>query len=425
MSGVDFRPFRAWRYATNRVELGQVIAPPYDVISPGEQSALYERSPYNVIRLILGKEPDFHEEAARRWKAWTGEGILTQEARPAFYLYEQTFMHPVVPRSMRRLALVGTLKLETPGAVLAHETTFAGPKQDRLLLFERTQTNLSPIFGLYPNSKGLLLPLCRAQSEKPVLFEARDSAGVLHRGWAIEQEEDQKKIREALKDEKILIADGHHRYETALEYQKERRQKSPEAASEAPFDFALTALVALEDEGLLVLPTHRIVRTLGTLFKEELLSRLRPYFDLIPVPERELFSRLSAESPKEKVFGGFFGASGNFLLRLKDLGAIRKFLPKEKPPIWYETEANLLTSLIIRTLWNPPAEKYAEWIGYTHSWEEAARAVREGGAEASFLMRSPKVEAIRELAQAGERMPQKTTYFYPKLADGLFFYHLG
>ncbi len=423
--GIDFRPFQAWRYEGKRVDLSQVIAPPYDVISPAEQETLYKNSPFNVIRLILGKEANFHDEASRHWDEWTRQGILAQDKRPAFYLYEQTFAHPWSKRAMKRTALVGALKLEAPESVLAHEATFAGPKKDRLLLFEKTQTNLSPIFGLYQNSKKLLGPLGSSYRNQPTLFEARDSAGTLHRGWAIEREEDQRTIRDALSREKVLIADGHHRYETALEYRKEMRKARPNAPPEAPFDFVLMALVAFEDEGLLVLPTHRMIRSFGALPKQEFLNRLRNYFELKSQPEGELFKALEAAPSQEKVFGGLFGEAGTFLLRLKDPALIRKFLPEGKPAVWYETEANLLTSFVIQTLWKPSSEEYLDSVQYTHSWEEAAQAVREGKVEASFLMRAPKVERVRQLAEVGERMPQKTTYFYPKLADGLFFYHLG
>ena len=146
----DFRPFRAWRYSPE-ADLSKVIAPPYDVISPAEREALYAQSPFNVVRLIFGKEPDFYDEAGRRWKDWRARKILTQDMRPAFYLYEQSFRHPLTQRALRRTAAVGVLKLEEPGAVFRHETTFEGPKKDRLSLLEKVEANLSPVFGLYPD----------------------------------------------------------------------------------------------------------------------------------------------------------------------------------------------------------------------------------------------------------------------------------
>ena len=420
--GLDFRPFKAWRYHPDRVSLSQVLAPPYDVISPKEQEALYSRSPYNVVRLILGKESDFYHQARERWQAWSREKILVQDPTPAFYLYEQVFRHPWDSRLLKRLAVVGTLKLEEPGSVLRHEATFEAPRKDRLQLLERTQTNLSLIFGLYQDSKKRLAALFSKIQTGPLLFQAEDDQGLNHHAWAIQKEEDQKLIHEALFRQKILIADGHHRYETALEYRRQMREKFP-VSGEAPFDFVMMAIVAFEDEGLLVLPTHRILRSLGFHSHSSFLEKLQGAFDLFSYPEKQLFSELSQRPDSEKVFGGFFGEAGNFLLRLKNLEAVRPLLPQDKPAIWYETEANLLNAFVLGRLAGLSEEASREGIGYTRSWEEAAESVRQGKAQAAFLMRAPKIQKIYEFAETGERMPQKTTYFYPKLASGLFFYH--
>ena len=422
---IDFRPFQAWRYGKAQIRLNDVIAPPYDVISPSEQEILYARSPFNVVRLILGKEPNFYEHARQSWEEWTHKGILVQDSRPAFYLYEQVFNHPWDLRPLRRLALMGILNLDASGSVLPHEHTFSGPKRDRLLLLQKTQTNLSPVFGLYPNSTGLMPKLLSFYRDKPFLFQASDAQGVIHQGWAIEREEEQKAINEALASQKILIADGHHRFETAVEYRRQMREKFPNAPKEAPFDFVMMALVGFDDPGLLVLPTHRILHSLGRHSKKEFLEGLRNYFELLPCPEEKIGSELERRSRQEKVFGGIFGKEGSFLLRLKDQEAARKSLPSGKPKAWYELEANLLTHLVFDILWGVSGEERQGLIEYTRSWEEVTQAVREGRAEAGFLMRAPEVRTIRELADFGERMPQKTTYFYPKLASGLFFYHHG
>lgn len=420
---IDFRPFQAWRYHPTQVVLDHVIAPPYDVISSEEREVLYQKSPFNVVRLILGKETDFYDEAARRWQAWTQKGVLVQDRRPAFYLYEQTFRHPWDGRSLRRAALVGILKLDSPESVLAHERTFSAPKKDRLLLLEKTRANLSPIFGLYQNSSKSLSDLFSSYQKKPALFQAPGEQGSLHRGWAIEGEEEQKLIHQALAREKILIADGHHRFETALEYRRQMREKFPKAPPDSPFDFVMTALVGFSDGGLLVLPTHRILCSLGPASKKEFLGRLKQSFDFLPAPENELFSMMNEQPRNELVFGGLFGEEGNFLLKLKSLDATRSSLPRGKPDLWYENEANLLTYFVFEHLWGVSGEAAQGLIEYTRSWEEAAQAVRQGKAAAAFLMRSPNVAEVLELAERGERMPQKTTYFYPKLASGLFFYH--
>lgn len=419
----DFRPFRAWRYHPGRTRLDQVIAPPYDVISPAEQETLYAKSPHNVVRLILGKEPDFYQQASRRWQEWSREGILAQDEVSALYLYEQIFSHPSNGLPLRRLAVVGLLKLEEPGAVFRHEATFEGPKRDRLSLLEGTQTNLSPVFGLYEDSGKSVAGLLELYRRSQPLFEAKDDQGVLHRGWAITKLQDQNRIREALHRGKILIADGHHRYETAMEYRREMRKKFPDASPEAPFNFVMMALVESKDKGLLVLPTHRILRSLAPLTRKVFLERLGRHFDFFPHREEELFKVLEAHAQSEKVFGGLFGREGSFLLRLKGLEAIRVSLPQGKPPVWYEIEANLLNHFMFDKLWGVSEEKRLALVEYTRSWEEAARKVREEKAEAAFLMRAPTVDTVRKLAYAGERLPQKTTYFYPKLASGLFFYY--
>ena len=395
---LDFRPFQAWRYNSSKVEAGQVIAPPYDVISNADQEALYAQSPHNVIRLILGKEPQFHDRAARLWQDWTQEGTLIQDPRPAVYLYEQSFKHPLNSQRLTRSALVGILKLEEPGAVFRHEATFDAPKKDRMLLLEKTRTNLSPLFGLYRDSSRLK-PIFQSAKKQNPISEARDFQDVFHRLWAVERPEDQKLIHETLVSERILIADGHHRYETALEYQRRMREKFPDPSGEAPFDFVMMALVATDDPGLLVLPTHRIVRSIPS--EKEFLDRLYQNFEFTPYPDEKIFQTLSVQSKKEKVFGLIL-KKGSFLIRLKDT---------QEPS--HPIEATVLSRFI------------SGQIEYTRFSDEAVQAVRRKEAAAAFLMRAPEVDTIRQLAYSGQRMPQKTTYFYPKLASGLLFYHHG
>lgn len=418
----DFRPFQAWRYEPRREEISRVLAPPYDIISSPEQNALYQRSPYNVVRLTLGREANFYDEAARRWREWREQGILVQAKRPAFYLYQQTFKHPVTGRLFVRTAVVGILKLENSSAVLRHEATFSGPKQDRTRLLEKTRANLSPIFGLFPDSQKALAFIVEATEGQPAFFEASEEDGTLHRGWAVEGESEQEKIHALIAQNRILIADGHHRYETSLEYRNAMRKKFPGTPADAPFDFVLTALVAFEDPGLVMLPTHRVLRSLGPSSKEKFLERLKEHFDCVLCSGETLAAELERRPKSEKVFGAVFAGKESFLLRLRDPDSIRKFLPEGKPALWYEVEANLLNHFIFEVLWGLPESERRDLIEYTHASGEALERVQAGTGEAAFLLRSPEVREVHQLAEAGEKMPQKTTYFYPKLADGLFFY---
>ena len=424
ISTLDFRPFAAWRYHSGAVQIGQVIAPPYDVISPAEREILYAKSPYNVVRLILGKEPNFYDHAALCWQEWSQKGVLTQDQTPAIYLYEQAFKHPLDGRPFSRLALVGILKLDESGPVLRHEATFDAPKRDRLMLLEKTKTNLSPIFGLYQNAKSFQT-VFSAYRPTPPLFETQDDQGITHRGWAIQNQADCETIRKALADQKILIADGHHRYETALEYQRRMHEKSPDPSGEMDFDFVMMALVASDDPGLLVLPTHRIVKSLSPYSEKEFLEHLSEFFKLTSCSDEEALTALNKNGVKPNVFAGVFGNAGSLLFEFNHLKSAAKFLPQNKPPVWYEVDANLLMNLVFHGLMGVAPEKKQSLIEYTRSSEEAIRAVRQRRAEAAFLLQTPQVDTIRQLAYAGERMPQKTTYFYPKLASGFFFYHHG
>ena len=421
---LDFKPFQAWRYDPNRVKLDEAVAPPYDVISPEERETLYRKSPFNVVRLILGKETNFYETAAGHWQKWSREGILVQDKAPTIYLYEQSFQHPWDSKPLSRLALVGILRLDESGGVLRHEATFDAPKRDRLELLKKTKTNLSPIFGLYQNSQKMR-NLFSAFQKKPPLFQAHDGEGVSNRVWAVQELKDQKLIQETLASEKIMIADGHHRYETALEYQKQMRLQSQNTSNDNAFDFVMMALVGEDDPGLLVLPTHRIVRSLEICTEEELLRQLKGYFDFFPCSEKEIFPALLRRFAHEKVFGVIFQTQGSYLIQLKNQDEARKVLPEGKPPLWYEIEANLLTYLVFNVLWKATPQRRQDLVVYTRSSDEAIQAVHHRKAQVSFLLRSPEVDTIRKLAYAGEHMPQKTTYFYPKLASGLLFYHHG
>lgn len=421
----EFRPFRAWHYEPRRVTLGRVIAPPYDVISPEERELLYQKDPLNVVRLILGKEPDFHDRAALRWREWSRKGVLVNDSVPAYYLYQQTFQHPLTSRTLKRTAVIGTLKLEESGTVLPHEATFSGPKRDRLLLLEKTHCNLSPIFGLVPDPRKALTALGKECEEKAPLLEAGEEEGTTHRVWALQDKKNQDAIHRLVAEEKILIADGHHRYETALEYRRRKRQKLTGAPPEAPYDFVMMALVGFQDEGLLVLPTHRLLRSLAPWSDREFLERLKEHFEVRPVPADQLFQTLEDQPVREKVFGIAFRKKEGYLLRLKNLNCVKKNLSIKKPDLWYEVEANLLNHFVFDKIWGLSEEKRREKIEYTHLAGEAVQKVEEGGAEAALLLRSPQLALIQELADLGEKMPQKTTFFYPKLASGLFFYYHG
>ncbi len=433
---LDFRPFRAWRYDPKKNAPASVIAPPYDVISPAEQKALYAQSPYNCVRLILNEEePGDHEQRNRYTRArdffqdWQRQGILVREPAPAFYFYEQEFRHPITGSAQKRAALLGLLKLEPfeKGIVIGHENTLAGPKQDRRRLLESTRTNFSAVFGLHEDAEGQILEAAwKAAKDRPVM-EASDEKGVGHRLWVLKDPRDTEKIRFAMSSRKVYIADGHHRYQTALDYARRRRlEENPPAGQDQPYDFVLAALVAFQDPGLAVLPTHRILLPYGGWDEVKTLEVLKKYFELEPAPPAQLKKwveeDMTPESSQNRTRFGFVTSKASFLLSLRDFKAVRERMPAGTSETAARLDVNVLAHFVFADLLNLPSEKWEAQLRFTRYADEALEKVRSGEAAAAFLLWPPKAEVLREMGKTGELMPQKSTYFYPKLASGLVFY---
>ncbi len=428
---LDFKPFCAWRYDPQRVSMQEVIAPPYDVISPAEQSDLYDRSPFNCVRLILNRIETTDTEISNRYtrardffKNWRDQGVLIQEKEPAFYLYRQGFTDPSTGVFRNRIALLGLLKLEELGSgpVIPHEKTLSRPKEDRRKLLEATHTNFSPVFGLFNDPQGNMAALYKKCENESVLFEMEDSKGVHHGVWTVSQSETVKQIRNLLKDKKIYIADGHHRYQTALEFAAKQRQTTQGSHGDLPSDYVLMALVEFHDPGLILLPIHRIVQTFKHFNEEAALKALQPYFRTEEKTRDQLETVLSKPGADTVQFGLIFGKRA-YLLTLSDLESAKKQLPKGKSEIWYKLDVNILSHLIFETLWRLPQDQWESKIKYTASFKEATDAVRQKGVAASFVMKPKTVEVLEKVGAFRELMPQKSTYFFPKLPSGLVFYH--
>jgi uncharacterized protein (DUF1015 family) len=389
------RPFRAVRYDAARVGgLRDVIAPPYDVISAAEQASLYDRSAYNVVRLILARETPRAEAAARALADWVGKGVLARDAEPALYLYRQTFHVPGLGERTRE-GVLGRLRLETfaSGGVRPHERTFPGPKADRLALLRATGGYLSPIFGLYAGAGASLREVFAEAAAAPPLEDVRDSGGETHRVWRIDDPQPIARIEAALASESILIADGHHRYETALNH---RDEGGP--------DHVLAYLADMHDSGLVILPTHRLVRGALPMDAAALAARLREVFVVTQKP---------ANTPR--VPGEIDCILPDRQLRLRALPAAFARLESLPTPL-----RSLDVTLFQRAILEPILGLDTHGLAFTHDDAEAIAAVpRE--ASAAFLVNPPTIDAVRAVCLAGEVMPEKSTYFYPKLADGLVF----
>jgi uncharacterized protein (DUF1015 family) len=415
----DVRPFEAIRYAP-ATDLSRALCPPFDTISPEEQRRLYDLSPVNAVRLELPvADGDPYQSAARTLQAWLSDGFLVRDEGPAFYVFQQEFRHG--GGTYRRTVLFARLRLEPweRGVVLPHERTFRAPKEDRMKLLRALRLNTSPVFLMYADPRQEIAPLLtRALSERPAA-EFAGAQGLSQRLTRVEDPDLTAAISGGLSGEKLYIADGHHRYETALAF----RDESAGAAGERPEDFALAALAAVSDPGLLVLPIHRLVSIDLPLARA--LDSLRPLFDIDMRPSLHgLLADMAARGETANVFGlAVHGSPDLYLLTLRDPEAAGHYLPPERSPAWRRLDAAIANHVIlggvlglseghmedIRTVW------------YSEDAEAAVAEVRSGRAGCALLLNPLPPPRVLAVADAGERMPQKSTFFYPKIPTGLVF----
>jgi len=406
-------PFRAVRYAVS--DLKPCVAPPYDVIAPPEREQL-RQFPYNVTHLTL---PDDHERAAQLWQDWQAQAILQADPLPAMYLLEQEFAHPSTRETCRRLALVCLLALEEyeAGVVLPHENTQAHVKEDRLRLLRATRANLEPIYGLI---EGNLLPLLKSLAETvPALVEVEYTDGV-HRLRRIEDSATVQHLVAHARPARIWIADGHHRYETCLRYRREQRAAEGDPPQLRPYDWLMIALTPLDDPGVVILPTHRVVAQASAQVLMQLPEHLAQWFDIQPCSAQQVMPTLHAGIGR-RGFAVVMQGERAFVAWLKEGITTEALVPTEHSVTYRRLDVTLLQSLVLEPLFGITYQhlERAEGIRYTRDEEEAIRWVRRGEASVAFLLNPPSVQEVREIALSGEKMPPKSTYFYPKLLSGL------
>uniref|UniRef100_A0A7C2IZM9 DUF1015 domain-containing protein n=1 Tax=Ammonifex degensii TaxID=42838 RepID=A0A7C2IZM9_9THEO len=421
----EITPIRGYRYSTRIPDPAAVIAPPYDVIDQPAQQLFYARHPYNIIRLEYGAAlpedsatNNRYTRAAELFKQWRKEGVLVEENQPALYLYEQTFT--VDGRRRTRRGFFCGLKLEPYGAnILPHEETLPAAKADRLALLSACRAQFSPIFGLYSDPaqrlNRLLTSICR---DEPV-YAFTDDEQQAHRLWVVTDTETITTVKTFLANQRVFIADGHHRYETALKYRAQRRAAGAPSGI-APYDWTLTLLVNIYDPGLVILPTHRLVKTPPDFALADFLAAAGSLFTIQKAEKRRLLS------PSGKYAFGLHTRNEGFILTLKKGLDPAEIIGADKPPVWKRLAVNVLHALLLeKHLGISESECAAEnRIGYTHSPAEALALVKNGTWDLAFFIGPPEITEVIAVAEAGEKMPQKSTYFYPKVPTGLVIYSL-
>lgn len=422
----EMRPFRGLRYDPARSgPLDRVIAPPYDVISAAQQAALYAASPYNVVRLEYGQEQGEQRYAAAAHKiaAWRRDGVLTEEPQPALYLYEQRFQRG--GSAYRRRALLGRVRIEpfAAGIIRPHEFTLSGPKEDRLRLLGATHTQVSPVYCLYRADAGDPLASLELNEATTGAVSAVDLNGEAHTLAPVTDRATQQRVAAYLAPKTLYIADGHHRYETSLRYRDERRAAATTWTGDEPENFVMMAVTPYDDPGLLILPIHRIVRA---PLPADVAARLRRYFDVKrlpgdgPLAVEAALRRLHAHAGAGSAFLAAGIEPGLLLLTPKDRAGIEALMPAERSAAWRALDVNVLQYGILEAALGISMDAIAAGgaLDFTEDAQGALSAV-DAGASAAFLVNPTRAEEIFAVADTGDRMPQKSTYFYPKLGTGL------
>ena len=432
---VEVRAFRGVRFAPGRVaDLARVLAPPYDVISPEQRRALLERSPYNIVRIELpGEENDRYADAARTLESWRQEGVLVRDERPGLYLHEVRFEH--AGQSQSRRALVAALRLEpwSAGQVLPHERTMAAPKEDRLHLLRATRTNVSPIWTLYRGGSPALVRAWDLTAQRePELFAALDD-GTEHRVWRLDDPDQLEAIETDFRRLTLFIADGHHRYETALRFRDELASQM-QLMADHPANYVLTHLVAEDDPGLVLLATHRLVKNLGTLDQVQLEADLGAdwhgeYFPIWEGAPREqleaLLQQLAAEGQRERVVGLFGPDTSLFgILILRNKQLLEQLAP-DRSEAWRELDVALLDEGLLKPLLAQAGAEREASVRYERDPYSALQAVVQGEYQLALFLNPTRPEQVSAVAEAGDLMPEKSTYFHPKPPTGLVMREIG
>lgn len=427
----DIRPFVGLRYNLEKIiSMASVVTPPYDIIDEKAQARYYAENPANIIRLELGLIfPDDDDKNNRYTRAkkyldkWLEDEILVPESKPAIYVYQQEFK--TGDSTMVRTGFICGLKLEdySQGNVLPHEETLAKPKVDRLNLMHATQCNFSSVFGLYNDpERDIDNILFQAISGRPADVEFRDEVGETHRMWVITDESVIQPVVSIMKNKKVFIADGHHRYETALDYSRAMAE-----AGHKGYDYVMITLVNLYDEGLLILPTHRVVGNIKGLDINSFKASLETLFEVEMFEQaeniniKEFMHELRKRGKKKHVFGMYTQEKVLYFVTLKNMNQARKYLPKERSEAWKKLDVALLDNLILDQLLGigEKERKNQDNLAYTRDESWALSRVNEGMYQVAFLLNPTRVEEVVAVAQARDKMPQKSTYFYPKLITGL------
>ena len=425
---VRIAPFRGVFYNQKKIrDLTRVVTPPYDVISPGEQEKLYRKSPYNFVRLDFSQEPDPYTAVPELFANWQAEGIFERDQEPAIYFAVHKFaLKDGEIKERQGFYALTQLQDFSSGEIRPHEKTLEAPKQDRLQLMLASNAQLSSIFGLYSQPKGSINGILSEQIEgKAPFIEVKLDSGDECRLWRITDPALIREIRREVKEQRLVIADGHHRYEATLGYRDRMRSNGPSTGRES-FNYIMTYFANMNDESLVILPTHRLVRGYESKPFLQLEEALQTYFYIEQYPKTpegksSFLKALKNSGKKQRVIGASFKRDPRYLiLRLKNKRIMQRLAKDLSAPL-RELEVSTLHHLIVEHILglSPEQQTNGETIRYSQDEEAVLQALEKEDYQAAFLLNPTKSADILTIVDSGETMPQKSTYFYPKLISGL------
>jgi uncharacterized protein (DUF1015 family) len=432
-------PFRGLHYNPAKVSnLSEVVTPPYDVIQPEEREVFAARHAYNMVHLILplaapGDDllQNRYTRAGARFRQWVQEQVLVRDTVPAFYYWETDFQHAGRTRTRSGLAALVRLEPLSSGAIRPHEQTFSAAKADRLELLKASQANFSPIFSLFPDPAGRVISLLRGGLPETSTMAFEDTLGYSQRLYPVTDPDIIRGVHQAVREMTLFIADGHHRYETSLNYQKLLKERYPLASPEAPFNYTLMYLSNMFDPDLVILMAHRLLGgpRLKNLEESWVMGRLKEYFEIVSLPAAHEFGEAYDEFLQQTLAEVPAGESAFILLgfgrkawRLIMRSGVRQtVLARQMHPALAQLDVAVLNYLIFEKVLgiDAKAQDDQDTCKYTSKISEAVAAVSKGEARLAFLLNPTRIEQVQEVAMAGLIMPRKSTYFYPKVMTGL------
>jgi len=412
---VEIRPFRAIQYTEKAGDYENLIAQPYDKIDHEMQKEYYKKSEYNYCRLTLPIEENRYEISKQRINQWMNEGILKKDEEPAIFVYRQEFR--LFGKVYTRTGFITALRLHPyeENKVLPHEITHKGPKIDRLNMLRATEKNLETGFLLYPDPEKITINLFAKIGKTRPLIDTLDSLGVRNLIWRLTDHEKIKLVQEAVMNEQFVIADGHHRYETAIAYRDERRRQE-EWTEDSAFNFRMSYIVPIQNEGLIVLPTHRLLKKIN--LTDDTLQKLKKIFAVSEIDANPENVRSFLESHNKKHSFCVYDGKKAYGLLLKDEKIVSEFMDVAWSDEYRSLDVTILKNVIFEAIMKTGELKIDEDILYVRWIKNAMEKVDKGEAKLAFLVNSTIPETVLKIARKHERMPEKSTDFYPKMVSG-------